>query len=162
MKAWAVLPKDDICTVSFVIWGHWEGTTKANIERVLLSMFMSWRLSFARKREFLRIEQMISLFQTSTMILLIDNLSVPQLCWLIKLDNLIQMATMSKGKKSHTCKTCGFSTMNAKNLKQHLLIHSAEKPFSCEQCKYSSKRAGSLKRYMLIHSQESLCKVFAM
>ena len=100
------------------------------------------------------------------MTLVINNLRLPQLCWLIKLNMLIQMATMSKGeetqflaseeKKSHTCKTCGFSTMKIEKLKSHFLVHSGEKPFTCEQCQYSFKRAGNLKQHMSTHSEERL------
>ena len=81
-------------------------------------------------------------------------------------NKLTQIAKMSKSpktqflaieeKKSHTCKTCGFSTMKIEKLKSHFLVHSGEKPFTCEQCQYSFKRAGNLKQHVSTHSEERL------
>ena len=108
--------------------------------------------------------QVLSLFKVSIPIMIFANSVILEL-WLQK---LAEIATMWKsgvtqfpaieGKKYHTCKTCGFSTMKISYLKSHLLDHSGEKPFSCAKCKYSCKRAGHLKEHMLIHSEERLFK----
>ena len=106
--------------------------------------------------------QVLSLFKLSIAIMIIANSVILEL----RLNKLAEIATMWKcgetqfqaiqGRKSHTCKTCGFSTLNIGLLKRHLQVHRGEKPFSCALCKYSCKHAGHLKRHMLVHSDERL------
>ena len=61
---------------------------------------------------------------------------------------------------AHKCNQCGYSSITAVNLKNHLLVHSGEKPFACKQCKYSCRHPSALKSHMLSHSGEKpfICK----
>ena len=62
------------------------------------------------------------------------------------------------GEKPHKCKQCSFSSIYMKNLTSHMKIHSSEKSYTCNTltCSYATSIASNLRRHMIVHNSEKV------
>jgi len=54
----------------------------------------------------------------------------------------------------YKCPLCGYTTVQAGNLQQHLYNHEGIKPFKCSLCPYSTAFQSALIRHVKTHSSE--------
>lgn len=67
-------------------------------------------------------------------------------------DNIIASFEPTNFKGAlNVCPVCGYSSIDIRNFKRHLLIHSGEHRFKCDICNRSFSRKEHLKRHAYIH-----------
>ena len=63
-----------------------------------------------------------------------------------------------RGGKPNKCNHCDFASVQAGNLRTHLIKHSGVKLHKCNQCDYTSYRKGNMTAHLKTHNWEKLYK----
>ena len=58
--------------------------------------------------------------------------------------------------KSNKCNQCDFASIQAGDLRRHLIIHSGEKSHNCNQCDFACSDPSTLREHLKIHSKKCI------